>query len=123
MSMSMSMNMNIKMTMIAKYPERIMIMIETGKRTGNGVGPQLSETLERVCVDAEVLVGAAGKGNEQAKRRVAVAQEALDEKMDNIRGAVTMGEKGERRKPIENETNVTPGRATFTRMVCGMIHG
>lgn len=66
-----------------------------GKRTGNGVGPQLSETLERVCVDAEVLVGV-GKGNEQAKRRVAVAQEALDEKMDNIRGAVTMGEKVER---------------------------
>eukprot|EP00903_Cladosiphon_okamuranus_P019889 g18281.t1 len=61
----------------------------TGKRTGNGVGPQLSETLERVCVDAEVLV-LAGKGNEQTKRRVAVTQEALDEKMDNIRGAVTM---------------------------------
>lgn len=40
-------------------------------------------------MDAEVLVG---KGKEQAKRRVAVSQAALDETMDNIRGAVTMGE-------------------------------
>lgn len=46
-------------------------------------------------MDAEALVG---KGNEQAKRRVAVTQEALDEKMDNIRGAVIMGEKGEKKK-------------------------
>lgn len=44
-------------------------------------------------MDAEVLVGKGqGQGNEQARRRVAVAQEALDEKVDNIRGAVTMGE-------------------------------
>lgn len=57
-----------------------------GKRTGNGVGAQLSETVERVCRDAEALVG-----KEQSQRRVAVTQEALDEKMDNIRGAVTMG--------------------------------
>ncbi|CAM9212566.1 unnamed protein product [Ectocarpus fasciculatus] len=57
----------------------------TGKRTGNGVGPQLCETLERVCVDAESFLG-----KEQTQRRVAVTQEALDEKMDNIRGAVTM---------------------------------
>lgn len=75
-----------------------------GKRTGNSVGPQLSETLERVCVDAEVLVGV-GKGNEQAKRRLAVAQEALDEKMDNIRGAVTMGEKVERE--MRKKTHLT----------------
>ncbi|CAN0003452.1 unnamed protein product [Ectocarpus sp. 13 AM-2016] len=63
----------------------------TGKRadrgrTGNGAGPQLCETLERVCIDAEALLGKV-----QAQRRVAVTQEALDEKMDNIRGAVTMG--------------------------------
>eukprot|EP00904_Undaria_pinnatifida_P003098 jgi/Undpi1/1278/HiC_scaffold_11.g04670.m1 len=57
----------------------------TGKRNGNGVGPQLRNTLERVCVDAQALLG-----KEQAQRRVAVTQEALDEKMDNIRGAVTM---------------------------------
>lgn len=61
--------------------------LSSGKRTGNGVGPQLCETLERVCRDAESLVS-----KEQAQRRVAVTQEALDEKMDNIRGAVTMGE-------------------------------
>ena len=41
-------------------------------------------------MDAEALVG-----KEQAKRRVAVTQEALDEKMDNIRGAVTMGKEGQ----------------------------
>lgn len=58
----------------------------SGKRTGNGVGPQLCETLERVCRDAEALIG-----KEQAQRRVAVTQESLDEKMDVIRGAVTMG--------------------------------
>ncbi|CAM9748459.1 unnamed protein product [Pylaiella littoralis] len=57
----------------------------TGKRTGNGVSPQLCDTLERVCVDAEALLG-----KEQAQRRVAITQAALDEKMDNIRGAVTM---------------------------------
>ena len=50
------------------------------------MGPQLRNTLERVCVDAQALLG-----KEQAQRRVAVTQEALDEKMDNIRGAVTMG--------------------------------
>lgn len=65
-----------------------------GKRTGNGVSPQLCETLERVCVDAEFLVG-----KEQAQRRVAVTQEALDEKMDNIRGAVTMGEQNKQVGP------------------------
>lgn len=60
---------------------------DLGKRTGNGVSPQLCDTLERVCVDAEALLG-----KEQAQRRVAITQAALDEKMDNIRGAVTMGE-------------------------------
>ena len=60
----------------------------TGKRNGNGAGPQLCDTLDRVCRDAEALVG-----REQAQRRVAVTQEALDEKMDNLRGAVTMGKK------------------------------
>lgn len=29
---------------------------------------------------------------DHAQRRIAVTQEALDEKMDNLRGAVTMGE-------------------------------
>lgn len=44
-------------------------------------------------MDAEALIG-----KEQAKRRVAVTQESLDEKMDNIRGAVTMG------KPWQHNT-------------------
>ena len=65
--------------------------MSSGKRNGNGVGPQLCNTLERVCVDAQALLG-----KEQAQRRVAVTQDALDEKMDNIRGAVTMG----KAKPI-----------------------
>lgn len=59
----------------------------SGKRNGNGVGPQFGDTFERVCKDAEALVG-----KEQSKRRIALTQEALDEKMDNMRGAVTMGE-------------------------------
>ena len=63
------------------------VVLYSGKRNGNGVGPQLCNTLERVCVDAQAMLG-----KEQAQRRVAVTQEALDEKMDNIRGAVTMGE-------------------------------
>ncbi|CAM9622894.1 unnamed protein product [Sphacelaria rigidula] len=57
----------------------------TGKRTGNGVGPQLLETFEKVCTDAEAIVR-----KDHAQRRIAVTQEALDEKMDNLRGAVTM---------------------------------
>lgn len=61
-------------------------MLLSGTRTGNGVGPQLRETFERVCKDAEALVR-----KEQAQRRVAVTLEALDEKIDHIRGAVTMG--------------------------------
>jgi hypothetical protein len=28
----------------------------TGSRTGNGVGPQLSETIERVCKDTEAIL-------------------------------------------------------------------
>ncbi|KAG5177217.1 putative flagellar basal body protein [Tribonema minus] len=51
----------------------------TGKRTGNGVSPQLMETIERVCQDAEMAVS-----------KAAASKEQLDEKLDNIRGAVTM---------------------------------
>ncbi|CAN0494254.1 unnamed protein product, partial [Phaeothamnion confervicola] len=55
----------------------------SGRRTGNGVGAQLREVFERVCVDAELTVDA-------AQRRAVTTQEMLDEKIDNIRGAVTM---------------------------------
>lgn len=61
-------------------------LLPPGKRDGNGVSPQLRETFERVCSDAETLLG-----KEQTKRRIALTQEDLDEKMDNMRGAVTMG--------------------------------
>lgn len=45
-----------------------------------------------------------GKGSEQARRRVAVTQEVLDEKMDNIRGAVTMGEsESERERQLKRK--------------------
>lgn len=60
----------------------------TGQRTGNGVGPQLSETMERVALDAEGLLD---KANVQ--RRLAITLPMLQEKLDNIRGAVTMGSK------------------------------
>lgn len=57
----------------------------SGKRTGNGVSEQLLETIERVCKDAEMAVGKAATA-----ARVATTQEVLDEKLANIRGAVTM---------------------------------
>eukprot|EP00640_Fibrocapsa_japonica_P002318 CAMPEP_0113936234 /NCGR_PEP_ID=MMETSP1339-20121228/3189_1 /TAXON_ID=94617 /ORGANISM="Fibrocapsa japonica" /LENGTH=286 /DNA_ID=CAMNT_0000938633 /DNA_START=108 /DNA_END=968 /DNA_ORIENTATION=+ /assembly_acc=CAM_ASM_000762 len=57
----------------------------TGIRTGEGVGPQLVETLERVCADAEQAISA-----NQVQLRIAATQENLDDKVANIRGAVTM---------------------------------
>jgi cilia- and flagella-associated protein 298 len=57
----------------------------TGLRTGNGVGTQLSDTIERVAMDAEAVLD---KNN--VDRKVAVTLRILQEKLDNIRGAVTM---------------------------------
>jgi len=57
----------------------------TGLRTGNGVGPQLRETMERVCLDAEAAINA-----EQVRRRIPTTMELLQEKLDNIRGATMM---------------------------------
>eukprot|EP00605_Chrysophyceae_sp_TOSAG23-4_P001017 GSChrysophyteH1.ASY1.ANO1.1118.1 assembled CDS len=57
----------------------------TGNRTGNGPGPQLRETIERVCVDAENVLD---KINVQ--RKISVSLAGLTEKLDNMRGAVTM---------------------------------
>ncbi|CAM9787236.1 unnamed protein product [Choristocarpus tenellus] len=65
----------------------------TGKRTGNGVGPQLTETFEKVCKDAELMLEQSrggGTGRNGGGKLAAVTQDALNEKMDNIRGAVTM---------------------------------
>lgn len=56
-----------------------------GARTGNGVGPHLSEIIERVASDAEEAIS---KNN--ATRKIAISLATLQEKLDNIRGAVTM---------------------------------
>ena len=58
----------------------------SGMRTGNGPGPQLSETLEQVCADAEAALSA-----NLVKQRVAVSMDMLDDKLANMRGAVMMG--------------------------------
>mmetsp|Transcript_19400 Transcript_19400/g.25565 ORF Transcript_19400/g.25565 Transcript_19400/m.25565 type:complete len:285 (-) Transcript_19400:156-1010(-) len=57
----------------------------TGLRVGNGIGPQLTETFERVCADAEAAMHI-----EQVQRRIATTQDILQEKLDNMRGAVMM---------------------------------
>ena len=56
-----------------------------GQRNGNGPGPQLVETIERVAQDAESVIG-----NTLANRRQATSLAVLQEKLDNIRGVVTM---------------------------------
>ena len=57
----------------------------TGNRTGNGVGPQLSETFERVIVDTRTVLDP-----NLVKRRQAVSLANLQERLDNIRGATMM---------------------------------
>lgn len=56
-----------------------------GQRTGNGPGPQLMETIERVATDAESVIK-----DTLSKRKIATTKEILIEKLDNIRGAVMM---------------------------------
>ena len=51
----------------------------SGMRTGNGPGPQLSETLEQVCADAEAALSA-----NLVKQRVAVSMDMLDDKLANM---------------------------------------
>jgi len=60
-------------------------MDPTGNRTGNGVGPQLSSTMERVAMDAEAALS-----KDNVARKVAINLAMLQEKLDNMRGAVTM---------------------------------
>lgn len=57
----------------------------TGIRTGNGVGPQLSNTIEQVAKDAESILG-----KECLNRKISINKDILQEKLDNIRGAVIM---------------------------------
>ena len=59
-------------------------MDPTGNRTGNGTGPQLVTTLEQVATDAESAI------NDLVPRKLATTLSMLQEKLDNIRGAVTM---------------------------------
>ncbi|KAJ8608122.1 hypothetical protein CTAYLR_010253 [Chrysophaeum taylorii] len=56
-----------------------------GMRTGNGVGEQLSKVFEDVCLEAERYVS-----RDQVRARRALTMEALDDKLANMRGAVTM---------------------------------
>jgi cilia- and flagella-associated protein 298 len=57
----------------------------TGMRDGNGPGPVLMQTIETVAYDTEQVIG-----NHLSKRRLATTKEMLQEKLDNIRGVVTM---------------------------------
>lgn len=57
----------------------------TGQRTGNGVGDQLRGVFEEVCAEAEAYIS-----RNQAKARKSINVAALDDKMANMRGAVTM---------------------------------
>lgn len=56
-----------------------------GNRTGNAPSPQLRETMERVGQDALDAIS-----NALVQRKIPLALEVLKEKIDNIRGAVTM---------------------------------
>lgn len=57
----------------------------TGNRTGNGPGPQLMETFERVCTDTESVLD-----KTLVARKIAVSSAMLKEKLDIMGGAVTM---------------------------------
>merc|ERR1719231_720247 len=57
----------------------------SGNRTGNGPGQQLADVLEKVVADAEAAID---KSN--AKARKSLSHEMIDDKIANIRGAVTM---------------------------------
>eukprot|EP01036_Dinobryon_divergens_P023920 gene23920-32318_t len=57
----------------------------TGVRTGNGVGPQLQETIERVCTDTEAVLS-----GDNVTRKLAISTAMLQDKLDLIRGVVTM---------------------------------
>jgi len=56
-----------------------------GKRTGNACDPKLLGILKKTCDDAE-----ASESKKQAEMRVPLTAKLLKEKVDNIRGAVTI---------------------------------
>eukprot|EP01040_Poterioochromonas_malhamensis_P005469 gene5469-5872_t len=57
----------------------------TGNRTGNGVGPHLTETIERVVREVDAILD---KNN--ITRKISITLAALTEKLDLVRGVVTM---------------------------------
>lgn len=57
----------------------------SGIRTGNGVGPQLTETIERVAADVESILD-----HNLVKRKTAITLAMLEEKLDLVRGVTTM---------------------------------
>jgi hypothetical protein len=56
-----------------------------GNRTGNGPGPQLADTIEKVSLDALAAIN-----KNQVALKVALNVDMLSEKFDNIRGSVMM---------------------------------
>ena len=56
-----------------------------GNRTGNGPGPKYKETMDRVAADAKHVLKAT-----LVLQKVPMTKELLTEKLDNLRGAVTM---------------------------------
>jgi hypothetical protein len=57
-----------------------------GQRTGDAPSPELAEVLNRTCDEAAAVIAKA-----QVDRGVCLTQAMIQEKVDNIRGAVTMG--------------------------------
>ena len=57
----------------------------SGQRTGNGVGEQLTKVFDDVTGDAERYIAST-----QVKLKKALTMQGLDDKLANIRGAVTM---------------------------------
>mmetsp|Transcript_19922 Transcript_19922/g.59351 ORF Transcript_19922/g.59351 Transcript_19922/m.59351 type:complete len:287 (+) Transcript_19922:169-1029(+) len=57
----------------------------TGNRTGNGVGDQMTQVFEDVCNDGEAYIS-----KNQAKLRKALTQAGCEDKILNMKGAVTM---------------------------------
>jgi hypothetical protein len=58
----------------------------TAQRTGDAPSPELAEVLNRTCDEA-----AAAVSKTQVERNVCLTRALLQEKLDHIRGAVTMG--------------------------------
>jgi len=76
----------------------------SGLRVGNGVGPRLTETFEQVATDAEAILDKViiqtvtliissfkSLSKINVTRKLSITLRILQEKLDNIRGAVTMG--------------------------------